>query len=61
MTPRRIWGVQFHPEVVHSPHGMAVLQRFLHDLAGCAPTWTMGSIIDEQVARHPRTRSAASG
>lgn len=47
---RRIWGVQFHPEVVHSPHGMQVLGRFLHDLAGCAPGWTMGSIIDEQVA-----------
>ena len=46
---RKIWGVQFHPEVVHSPHGMIVLQRFLHDLAGCAPTWTMGSIIDAQV------------
>jgi GMP synthase (glutamine-hydrolysing) len=47
---RRIWGVQFHPEVVHSPHGMKVLGRFLHDLAGCAPSWTMGSVIDEQVA-----------
>ncbi len=47
---RKIWGVQFHPEVVHSPHGMVVLRRFLHDLAGCPPTWTMGSIIDEQVA-----------
>jgi GMP synthase (glutamine-hydrolysing) len=47
---RRIWGVQFHPEVVHSPHGMAVLRSFLHDLAGCAPTWRMTSVIDEQVA-----------
>jgi len=49
-TARKIWGVQWHPEVVHTPHGMAVLQRFLHDLAGCEPNWTMGSIIDEQVA-----------
>ena len=47
---RRIWGVQWHPEVVHTPHGMTVLQTFLHDLAGCEPTWTMSSIIDEQVA-----------
>jgi len=47
---RKIWGVQWHPEVVHSPFGMQVLQRFLHDLAGCEPNWTMGSIIDEQVA-----------
>ena len=45
---RRIWGVQFHPEVVHSPHGMALLERFL-ELAGCTRTWTMGSIIDQQV------------
>jgi GMP synthase (glutamine-hydrolysing) len=47
---RRIWGVQFHPEVVHSPHGQEVLRRFLHDLAGCAPAYTMGSVVDEQVA-----------
>lgn len=47
---RKIWGVQWHPEVAHTPHGMAVLQRFLHDLAGCSPTWTMGSIVDEQIA-----------
>ena len=47
---RRIWGVQYHPEVVHSPFGADVLRRFLHDLAGCDVSWTMGSIIDEQVA-----------
>ena len=47
---RKIWGVQFHPEVVHSPHGMAVLERFLHDLAGCTTDWSMASVIDEQVA-----------
>ena len=47
---RKIWGVQFHPEVVHSPYGMQVLQRFLHDLAGCESTWTMSSVIDDQVA-----------
>gem|GEM_PF-5901246 len=46
---RRIWGVQYHPEVVHSPFGADVLKRFLHELAGCEATWTMGSIIDEQV------------
>ena len=47
---RRIWGVQYHPEVVHSPFGADVLRRFLVDLAGCDASWTMGSIIDEQVA-----------
>jgi len=48
---RRIWGVQFHPEVIHSPHGMTVLRTFLHDLAGCRPSWRMSSVIDDQVTR----------
>ena len=48
---RRIWAVQFHPEVVHSPHGMSVLRTFLHDLAGCRPLWRMSSVVDEQVAK----------
>jgi len=47
---RNIWGVQYHPEVVHTANGMQVLRRFVIDLAGCRPTWTMASIIDEQVA-----------
>ena len=46
---RRIYGVQFHPEVVHSPYGMAVMARFLRERAGIDPHWTMGSVIDEQV------------
>ncbi len=46
---RHIWGVQYHPEVVHSPFGHAVLKTFLHDLAGCDGSWTMGSILDEQL------------
>jgi GMP synthase (glutamine-hydrolysing) len=48
---RRIYGVQFHPEVVHSPHGQAVLRRFLHERVGLPPAWTVSSVIDEQVAR----------
>jgi GMP synthase (glutamine-hydrolysing) len=47
---RRIYGVQFHPEVVHTPHGQELLRRFLLDVCGCRPTWTMGSIIDDAVA-----------
>jgi GMP synthase (glutamine-hydrolysing) len=47
---RRLAGVQYHPEVGHSPHGRQVLRRFLHDLAGIAPDWTISSIIDETVA-----------
>ena len=47
---RRLAGVQYHPEVKHSPHGQAVLERFLHDIAGVAPSWTMSNVIEEQVA-----------
>ena len=47
-TSRGLYGVQFHPEVMHTEHGQAVLRRFL-ELAGCRTDWTMGSIIDEQV------------
>ena len=49
-TGRRLCGVQFHPEVLHSEHGQQVLERFLFDIAGCEPTWTMANVIDEQVA-----------
>ena len=50
-SARRIWGVQFHPEVVHTPCGQRVLDTFLHELAGVGRDWTMSSIIDEQVAK----------
>jgi GMP synthase (glutamine-hydrolysing) len=46
---RRIHGVQFHPEVAHTPGGQALLARFLFDVCGCRPTWTMASIIQTQV------------
>jgi GMP synthase (glutamine-hydrolysing) len=47
---RRIWGVQYHPEVVHTRFGQAVLEQFLRRLADIAPSWTMSSIITDQVA-----------
>jgi GMP synthase (glutamine-hydrolysing) len=47
---RKIHGVQYHPEVVHTPHGQDVLRRFLFDVAGCDGLWTNDSIIDTQVA-----------
>jgi GMP synthase (glutamine-hydrolysing) len=47
---RRIHGVQFHPEVAHTPRGQDLLRRFLFDVCGCRPTWTMASIIETQVA-----------
>lgn len=49
-TSRRIFGVQYHPEVVHTDFGQDLLQRFLIDIAGCRPDWTMSSIVEEQVA-----------
>ncbi|MEV0844047.1 glutamine-hydrolyzing GMP synthase [Actinocatenispora sera] len=49
-TARRLAGVQFHPEVAHTPHGQDVLRRFLYDVAGLTPNWTTGSVIDDQVA-----------
>ncbi len=48
---RRIYGVQFHPEVVHTPRGAEMLASFLFGVAGCAPSWTPGSFVDEAVAR----------
>jgi GMP synthase (glutamine-hydrolysing) len=47
---RRLVGVQFHPEVAHTPYGQRMLTRFLHEVAGIAPTWTPAGIIEEQVA-----------
>ncbi len=47
---RRICGVQFHPEVKHTPRGQVVLQQFLYNVADCAPEWTPASVIEEQVA-----------
>jgi GMP synthase (glutamine-hydrolysing) len=46
---RRIYGVQFHPEVMHTARGQEVLKHFLYDVAGCRPTWTMSSIIEQSV------------
>ncbi|GAA4201455.1 glutamine-hydrolyzing GMP synthase [Actinocatenispora rupis] len=49
-TARGLAGVQFHPEVGHTPHGQDVLRRFLFDVAKLTPNWTTGSVIDDQVA-----------
>ncbi len=48
---RRVYGVQFHPEVVHTPHGQEVLKNFLYEIAGAPPAWTPAAVIEEQVER----------
>jgi len=47
---RGLYGVQFHPEVLHTPCGPALLKRFLIDVCGCAGDWTMTSVIESSVA-----------
>ncbi len=47
---RRIYGVQFHPEVIHTERGQDLLKRFLFDACDCRPTWTMTSVIETEVA-----------
>jgi GMP synthase (glutamine-hydrolysing) len=43
-------GIQFHPEVSHTPQGRTMLENFLYRVCGCAPTWTSGAFIEEAVA-----------
>ncbi|MCW3010798.1 MAG: guaA [Solirubrobacterales bacterium] len=48
---RGIYGIQYHPEVVHTPYGQEVLKTFLGDICGCDLTWSAASIVEEQIAR----------
>ncbi len=48
---RKLYGVQWHPEVLHSQHGQELIESFLHRSAGLPADWSAASIIDEQVAR----------
>jgi len=48
---RHFYGLQFHPEVTHTPQGMAILQRFVHGIAGCDNRWTTEEIIGELTAK----------
>ena len=48
---RALYGVQFHPEVVHTPHGQELLKNFLYTVADAPPTWTAAAVIEEQVER----------
>ena len=48
---RRFFGVQFHPEVAHTPRGSALLQRFVRDIAGCRGDWTMAAFREQEIQR----------
>jgi GMP synthase (glutamine-hydrolysing) len=48
---RNLYGVQFHPEVVHTPHGNDILKNFLYSVADAPATWTAAAVIEEQVER----------
>ncbi|WP_035857763.1 glutamine-hydrolyzing GMP synthase [Cryptosporangium arvum] len=49
-TARGFAGVQFHPEVLHTADGQKMLEKFLYEVAGISPDWTMGNVIADQVA-----------
>ncbi|HEY3070372.1 MAG TPA: glutamine-hydrolyzing GMP synthase [Gaiellaceae bacterium] len=48
---RGLYGVQFHPEVVHTPHGTEILKNFLYRVAEAPPVWTAATVIEEETAR----------
>ncbi len=49
-TDRHYYGVQFHPEVTHTPQGQRMIERFVHDICGCAGDWTPGNIVADAIA-----------
>lgn len=57
---RRRYGVQFHPEVIHTPKGKEIIRNFLYRIAGCSGGWTMSSFIEEAV-RNIRDRVGDAG
>jgi GMP synthase (glutamine-hydrolysing) len=50
-TDRPLYGVQFHPEVAHTPRGGEVLNNFLFGICGCTPDWTPGQFVEREIAR----------
>jgi GMP synthase (glutamine-hydrolysing) len=50
-TERSVYGIQFHPEVVHTPYGQEILTRFLTDVCDCERTWSAASIVEDQIRR----------
>lgn len=54
-SSRRIYGVQFHPEVLHTPFGQTLLHNFLYGVCGVCGDWTMGNFMEEEIARVKKT------
>jgi len=50
-TKRKVFGVQFHPEVTHTENGEGLLRRFVFDVCGCRGDWTVGSFIEDSIER----------
>lgn len=50
-SDRKIYGVQFHPEVAHTQRGDEILSNFLFEVAGCRPTWTAGAFVEDTVEK----------
>ena len=50
-SKRKFYGVQFHPEVVHTPHGKELLKNFTHNVCGCSGDWTMQNFRDEAIKK----------
>jgi len=48
---RRLYAVQFHPEVVHTPRGLDIFKNFLYEICGCRPTWTMENFVEASIRR----------
>ncbi|MBI4489776.1 MAG: glutamine-hydrolyzing GMP synthase [Deltaproteobacteria bacterium] len=48
---RQLFGVQFHPEVAHTPRGKEILENFLFRICGCEPTWTMGHFVEASIGK----------
>lgn len=46
---KKLYGVQYHPEVVHTPQGKEILKHFLYDVCGCQGTWNMGSFVEQSI------------